>query len=518
MLRVGPNARLIILVFVLLIYVILVNFRPPVLRAALMAVLVMWGSQMERSVNIYNIILAAAAIILLVNPRELLNPGFQFSFCAVLFIISGHQRLSRLFAVSDRLKHSWLYKWVWVPLLVSVSATVGTLPLTWFYYGMIPVYAVVANLIVIPLTGALVLILIFILCVAPVSAYVASGLGGLFSIIYHCLQLVIHHFSKLPYASLDLSNPPGLIVFFLLVLLMAFLYLDSKKYRLVSLGLILMIITGFNLIPVYNQALRISFLDIGQGDAAVLRFPNGNVMLVDAGDKNRYVDSGQKIVIPFLKSQTIMHLQYLVLSHPHHDHIGGMFSLLQTIKIDTVITTTYQYQSDSYNRFLSLCREKQIPIKYVNRGSQLYPDRNCRVYVLHPDTSFTSVSTQDGSTCNNSSIVLRVQYGKNRILFTGDTELDAERYVSSYQKFLRSELLKIAHHGSSTSTNRKFLNQTQPLVAVISVAKNNKFKHPSPIIMDRLGQSVPRIYQTSREGALIFDVTPQMIRKIAWRR
>jgi len=153
----------------------------------------------------------------------------------------------------------------------------------------------------------------------------------------------------------------------------------------------------------------------------------------------------------------------------------------------------------------------------VSRGDQLYPDSLCRVYVLHPDSIFSQAQTRNGAECNNSSIVLKVQYGENSILFTGDLETRGERPLIGFGPFLESEIIKIGHHGSSTSTSLNLLKRTNPMVAIISVAHKNKFKHPSPKTILRLRENGIRTYLTSKEGALIFRISPRDITKIAWR-
>jgi competence protein ComEC len=268
---------------------------------------------------------------------------------------------------------------------------------------------------------------------------------------------------------------------------------------------------------VTKNCLEVTFLDVGQGDATFLKFPNGNTILIDAGNASPYWDNGLNTILPFLKHKGILHINYLLASHAHNDHIGGFCSLLHTISVDTVVLSPYLYHSDMYASLIDLCTEKRIPLKYVQRGDYLFPDKNCRVYVLHPTQEFSSAKSCSGNECNNSSIVLKVQYGENGILFPGDLERNGEQPILNFASFLECELLKVGHHGSNTSNSQELLNFVQPILAVTSVAKKNKFNHPSSETLGRLENSGIHHYLTSQKGALMFELTMTEIKKVHWR-
>ena len=211
-----------------------------------------------------------------------------------------------------------------------------------------------------------------------------------------------------------------------------------------------------------------------------------------------------------------MRINYLVASHPHDDHIGGFIGILEYIPVDTLVMSRYKFKSKIYTEILDLCHVYDIPIRYVGRGDQLYPDSTCRVYILHPDSAHTRFIRGNGAECNNSSLVMKVQYGRNGILFTGDLEIEAEPELFGYKDFLECEIIKIGHHGSKTSSSFEFLKFVQPLVGVISVAKKNTFKHPSPGTLQRLRNMHIRTYLTSRTGAQVFYIDPDKIRKQNW--
>jgi competence protein ComEC len=510
---------------VLILYVILVRFISPVLRAALMSFLVLAGEVTERKISIYNIMAGAALLILIWEPRELFQAGFQFSFLGVISLVYGHDKMERILPLQRILKQivphgrfsGYFLRWVWKPLQVSLAAVLINLPLTMYYYGAIPTYAVLANLIVIPLVGLIVLLGIFLLIAAGLNNWLATGIGGGINLINGILDRIIQGLSSLPCGYIDVPFPAFWLV---VVWTMAAFFLlnitDKLCRKLVLLILCVQLGYWFYAVGRPNGPLRVAFLDVGQGDAACLVFPNRTTMLIDAGDATETRDNGLLTVLPFLKTVATaegLRLRYVVASHPHDDHIAGLCGLLEKIEADTLVTGYYQYSSPVYKRLLSTCRERNVFVRRVKKGEYLYPDPTCRVYILHPDDRYTSMTQQDGATCNNNSLVLKIQYGRNGILLMGDLQVNAEEGILSYADFLECEILKVAHHGAANATSLNLLDHVQPLWAVIPVAARNKFNHPSPHTLLRLQERMIPFSQTSREGAIIFEVGTRQIRK-----
>jgi competence protein ComEC len=404
-----------------------------------------------------------------------------------------------------------------MPFLVSLAAVIGTSPLTLYYYGLFPTYAVFANLVVIPLTGIIVFLSLFLLFVGGMSNVLASGLGQMIWLINQQLQKIVELIADLPFSSLIAPTPTfvQIILFYLLILSLINIRLKVK------LNLIVLFTTAFIFVLSVRSGvkkdLQITFLDVGQGDAAFIRFPNQKTMLIDAGNQSFNWDHGEKTVLPYLKSVSALHIHYLIGSHAHNDHIGGFLTLLNTISIDTLVLSAYQFKSKLYKTLRSKSIEKNIPIKTVFKGDVLKPDSTCRVYILHPDSAHIRSETFNGAECNNSSLVIKISFGENSVLFTGDLEESGENPLFVYENFLESEILKIGHHGSSTSTSEELLKWANPVLAIISVAKKNKFKHPSPRTLKRLSRYGIRTYQTQNEGAIIFSISPDEITKIGWK-
>ncbi len=526
LLRVRNSLRFWLLLAALFLYGAVVQFKPPVVRASLMAVFYLYAEVIERKPITDNLLCGAALIILFVNPLELYNPGFQFSFVAVAAILHGAVQFDQWLPVrkwiQKRFKSSFpvtlTVNLIWLPLLVSLSAIIGTLPLTAYYYGMIPVVALIANIIVIPLVAGIVMLTLFLLILRPLSGFLAGGVGELIDLTHDILGWIVDAFAAFPFASLHVPKPPFPIVILLIFAFLCLLQVRSYRARQIFAILcfsifLLLLAPGFR----DDKSMQLTFLDVGQGDAAHIRFPYGRTMLIDAGATNRQWDNGEKTILPFLKQSGNLRLTYLVASHAHDDHIGGMLSLLAEIKIDTLVLSAYPYHSKRFYDLQAACRDRNISMLVVGRGDRIDCDPSCRVYVLHPDSASLSAATLSGSECNNSSLVIKIQYGDNGVLFTGDLEKSVEPRVTMYGDFLESEILKVAHHGSNTSTSDEFLDNINPVIALIPVALKNKFRHPSPKTLERLTNHHIKVYRTSHTGAVMFRIYPEYIEKVNWR-
>jgi len=349
------------------------------------------------------------------------------------------------------------------------------------------------------------------------SDIVAQGIAMMIQVVNLILQWLVNLISDLPYSSFltPLPTLSQLAIMYLWIILA----LNIRKNNKVVIVLLIVLVLIF-IISIRSDRqldLQIAFLDVGQGDAAFIRFPNQTTMLIDAGDRSFQWDQGEKTVLPFLQSMNALHINYLVGSHPHNDHIGGFPVLIKSLTVDTLILSGYQYNSKLFANLLTDANDKNIPIKVVRKGDILIPDPLCRVYIFHPDSNHSRSENFHGSECNNSSVVLKIQYGENSVLFTGDLEKSGEQPLLHYDFFLESEILKIGHHGSATSTSDDLLKKVNPLLALISVAKKNKFRHPSPKTLERLKRHGIKTYQTSQEGALLFGLGPEKIMKISWK-
>jgi len=234
--------------------------------------------------------------------------------------------------------------------------------------------------------------------------------------------------------------------------------------------------------------LVVTFLDVGQGDAAWVKTPQGVDLLIDGGPQ-----SAGYGVVSYLTSHGCTDIEDMVLTHPHADHLGGLVTVLESMPVYAVWYTGQSYSSSLYTQFLDLIASRSIPTRVLSAGQTLTVGP-LTVAVLHPTTI--------GSDCNNNSLVLRLSYGSVDILFTGDVEATGEAEILAHGYTVQSEILKVAHHGSDTSTSWGFLTAVAPEVAVISVGAGNSYGHPSGTTLARLASVGAHTYRTDLDGTI----------------
>jgi competence protein ComEC len=518
LMRIPYTTQFIILLVLLTIYAFLVRLKPPVLRASLIAMLYIYGTLREKKVDNLNILLGTAFMLLLLDPQDLFNPGFQFSFLAVLGIIILFPRFRDFIFISGVINRLPPVRYIWYALVISMAATVFTLPLTIYYYGIWPLYAIVANLLVIPLIGILLFLALVQLLVGLMSVQLALGVGQLIGHSYTLITGVVQILIKLPYAAWDLPKPSGIVIIVIYCIIFALLVV-KKKYRLKLATVFLVFIVMAAFVYIWNkkeQNIIVTLLDVGHGDAMVVHFPNGNNLLIDGGDCTPYYDYGIQTVLPYLKEKGSLHLTYMVATHGHKDHAGGLINLLHRVHVDTVVINPYPCDTPLIEQIIALCHARKIAIRRVTLGDCLYPDNACRIYILHPPAP--GEADPDGVfSCNDQSLVIKLQYGNTGVLFTGDIEEKGIQCIGSFGKLLESELLKLPHHGSMAYQTTALLRQVNPIIAVASASANRRFNLPSEKLIRVLKSEHIPFLQTGREGALVFELTPTTIRRLNWR-
>jgi competence protein ComEC len=400
-------------------------------------------------------------------------------------------------------------------LLVSIAAQIGTIPFTAFYFYKIPLIALAANVLVVPLSS-------FVMGIGFVSAIV-----GTFSLTAAQWFANVNEFSILimvKIAEWSSQIPLAYIEFYRMDLWSIFLFYLALSYFLLwknitvrKYGLIAALVFSLSLTwkPVFfpENDLQLIFLDVGQGDAAVIRTPGNKIILVDAGDCGGNMDQGEKVVAPFLRKIGINRIDYLIMSHPHNDHIGGFDYVLRHFDIGEVIDPGQFYRSDVYFSILSQIHERNIPRRIVRSGDLLAIDNEVELYFMHPRKPYVSANAAAPFNTNNASAVFQLRYRGVKALFMGDAEHLSLGELEQYSELLQSDLLKVGHHGSWNGTSKEFISKVQPRFAVISCGEFNKFNHPSPAVVRDLVLSGSRVYRTDIEGAILFKANENGINR-----
>ncbi|WP_223700434.1 MBL fold metallo-hydrolase [Sutcliffiella deserti] len=253
-------------------------------------------------------------------------------------------------------------------------------------------------------------------------------------------------------------------------------------------------------IPVKDEnlpKLKVHFIDVGQGDAILLQTPNGLNVLIDTGPKQ----SSSKLV-SYLKKVSVSTINLLIITHPDFDHIGGIPSLLEKVPVNKILDSGKAHSTLSFIQYKQYVWNNIVPVQYAKEKMKLEIDPNLKIKVLN-----SGVGKKE---TNDASIVLQITYGDVKFLFMGDTEeIEEKRLTRKYR--LSSTVLKVAHHGSNSSSTASFLKEVKPKIAVISAGKDNDFGHPHQPVLNRLIESGADVYNTAEAGSVIFSTDGNLL-------
>ncbi len=516
--RLPHKLKMIWVIIGLAFYVLLTGGAASVMRASMMAALLIIGGLIERKTDVFNILSAAALIILLIQPGQLFNIGFQLSFSAVISIVT-------LFPV---LKNSighlaiWKNKHVGSLLggiadlfLVSLAAQLGTLAVTIFYFHKIPIISLLANLIVVPLIGIIVATGMAFLLLGMLSSMLAGLWAATLEGVIDLMLWVVQVCAQFDWAYITTRSIHG--VELLLIQVSVFCIIVLKFRRVVKIWIIILLFWG-NFMIWQNlsmpQRLEVAVLDVGQGDAIIVHTPQGKTMVVDVGLRFGGRDIGKDVVLPFLQARNYSQVDLLVLTHPHNDHIGGAEYLVTHIPVKQVLMPDIEYESYGYKMLQHTLDSLSIPMRSVYTGDIDTTLNPLKFRVTGP--RYYDHSRQP-SNVNNTSIVMQLFYGESTLLLTGDAEEEVEHDQLLFGELLRSDLLKAPHHGSKTSSSMKYLSFVNPAYSLISLGDKNKFKHPAPQTIERYENIGSQILRTDHEGAILYRSDGKKWAKVNWK-
>lgn len=502
-LRFPLKTKYLLTILALWFYAAMVQFKPSVVRAVTMASCILLGKIMERPYNIYNALGFAALLQTFIMPKQLFNVGFQLSFVAVFSIVYIYNRINSL--LPENFKPGQIsnksMRYVYQLFLVSLAAQLGTLPLTIYYFNRVPVISIVANIFAIPLVGLIGALGFAQVILGFIWKGISIAYGEVQNLLVFLLRNIIKFFANFPFSFFDISQISIIHIIIIYSTLYITLNLDKQKYR----KYFLIFILSISNLWIWQKALtrpdmELIFFDVGQGDAALISLPDNKNILVDCGARGFHRDYGREVIAPYLKKAGIRKIDILAISHPHNDHIGGVPYILQNFEVDRIWETNIASKSRVYKEVNHIADSLNIPIYNPHAGDVFCYGKNAIIRILHPSKKFLLKTSPN---FNNASTTFKLSYNNIDILFTGDVEKEAERYLALYENDLKSEILKVPHHGSSTSSTPDLIKYTAPRYALISVGNKNKFGHPSQKTIKRYQDWGTIIHRTDQAGALV---------------
>lgn len=520
LLRFPNKPKILITILALMYYTFLTGASPSIVRASIMSGIVLVGKFFEEKTDSYNVLGLSAVIMFLYDPKQLFDVGFQLSFSAVFSMVYFYPKLNSLVKkIPEPLEEFKIITPVWQLFALSLAAQIGTIPFTAYYFGKVSLISLFANLLVVPLVGVIVTIGL----AGALFGVISMGIASIFSEANNLLAWFTLTFVKLaeqvPYAVVNTATfgleETGL---YSLVITWLFNVKDRVLHKRMLFGLLLFAIGVLYTSIVFDEEkkLKVTFLDVGQGDGAVVELPTGETIVVDAGPISASYNAGEKIIGPYLRRSGISTIDAIITSHPHADHLGGVPYLMRHFTVKQTIDADQRLNSKLFFEYDEL--EKVIDQLTVRAGMVKAFD-NLRIYFLHPTGRFIDYDSSDGyADVNESSVVFKLQYGATSFLFMGDAEIESEEHISrTYQEFLDSDVVKAGHHGSSTSSTEGLIRYATPDYVVVSVARFNKFKHPSKTVIRRFEEKNAKVLRTDQEGAIIFESDGTSIQRVSWR-
>lgn len=487
------------IIMILMLFTLITGFEPSVLRAVIMAVTILIGQIIWRETEVFTSISFAALLLLLYNPGILFNIGFQLSFGATISLVLFYKYFK------EKLSFKFLPSFIVDVLAATISAQIGVLPITVFYFNKVSVVSLISNLLVVPVVEFITILGSLMAIFGQIHIVLSTLIGYVNNVLLSFVLLVTKISASMPWAVKTVTTPSIILVIcYYAAIIYFFWYRPKYKAELNVKYCILTALLMFGTV-VYGvltpKALEVTFLDVGQGDCAFVRTSKGKTILIDGGGyssaKANSTSVGENIVLPFLLDFGINKLDLVIATHGHDDHIQGLKPVLKELKVDSLIIPEITLD-EGLESISKIAGDEGIELESCAGGDSIKLDEITYFDVLAPKKG----TYIEKSPLNNNSLVLKLHYKDVSILFTGDIEKEAEDILINENADLKADVLKVAHHGSVGSTCSEFLQRVSPDVSVISVGKNN-FGHPSDAVLQLLGSNGIMMFRTDYDGALV---------------
>jgi len=514
------------------LYALITSMHTPVVRGAIMASLFLAAELLGRQRTAITSLAFAAAIMVGINPPILWDASFQLSFLAMAGLIFlapplmnlGRRTVSK--TIGEEGVGRALANITTDSLSVTLAATIAVWPLIAHYFGIVSFAGPLATFLALPSMPGIIATGALAGLIALLALPIAQVIGWLAWLFLSYLLLIVTGFASLPLSSLEVGSVGTTVIVAYYSALAVAIWLSSNKRLGAQMSkaknwlksgaskstslvsrlpkrwvmpplLLIAILASVAAASMPDDNLRISFLNVGEGDAILIQKGNQQV-LVDGGPSPQALTLGLGDKMPFW-DRTI---ELVILTHPHADHITGLLEVLERYKVEQVLYPDLDYESPLYEEWLDLIKERDIKYTLAQAGQEVDLGDGVVMKVLNPQTSPLTGTESD---IDNNGVVLRLSLGRVSFLLTADIEQAAESKLIEQRAELASTALKVGHHGSDTSTTPQFLAVVDPKVAIISVGEN-RYGHPSVEVMARLEQRLgsENILRTDEQGTIEF--------------
>ena len=536
---IGKRKTRIITIIILVMYMFITGFMPSVVRSSIMGIIMLISKLIHRKNDIWTSISLSLLILLIYNPFLILNVGLQLSYLGTIGIVCFNKNvynfLRKLKIRNKKIKYRINRKFILFMdkikeiLSVTLSAQIVILPILLFNFNILGIYFFISNILVSIIIGPIIIVGFVCILISFISIEIAKILSIFMSVGIQIL-ISISEISHLPFSKIYIPTPKvwQIVIYYIcvivinkiyisfnlkepdftsirirnLVALLKFKFRQNKNKVLKVLIVFVLLVFILNTIP---QKLKIHFVDVGQGDCTFITTPQNKTILIDGGGSmSEEYDVGKSTLLPYILDRGYTKVDYVFISHFDQDHVGGILTILEELRVGQVYISKQEQDSENYQKFLKIVKDKKIQVKVLKQGDCLKIEKNLYFDILWP----IEEQIQE-NVLNNNAMVMKLRYGKFSMLFTGDIEAIAEEKILDFYKekgesILKSDVLKVAHHGSKTSTTQSFFEKVNPKICLIGVGKNNMFGHPTAEVLERINGT--KVYRTDENGEIILEV------------
>lgn len=488
--RLGIKKRknILLTLIILWTYGYIIGFPTSILRANIMISILLYSQLIHEPYDSINSLSFAFTLLLIINPYYLFNIGFQLSFIASFSILVFTPRIRALFYPKK--------DYIITSVASIVGVQLGLIPIQSYYFNRISILGILANIVFIPILSMALVLGFMMIIFNYVFIFINNILGPFLNFILSIQFKILNIFTRLP-MNIKIFSPEiiSIIMYYILIFIVLRIFdIDNLNKSIVkTLVIYLVLIIVFNVsIIAYDDSVELHFIDVGQGDAMLIRTKGKDYLIDTGGSLLNSFDIGKNITLPYLEKLGIRNLDALFITHFHEDHSQGLMALLDEVDIGTVIASYIPLSNMVYDEVI----HRGIPYRIVKTNDRISLGKGLEFITLWPNKDLNIDYNE-----NNMSLVSLLVTSRHTILLTGDMEKEVEYLIADKLKDT-IDIIKVPHHGSKTSSTEKLLNNIKPKVAIISLGKNNMYGHPDDEVIERYNSIGTKIYRTDYMGLI----------------
>ncbi len=501
-------------------YTLLAGSPVATVRSLMMVLLFLLAVWLGHERKILVALAVAAAVVTVHDPHAIFDISFQLSYVSVLAIALAFRWMEKTqndFELAES-KTSKIRHWLGQYFLMTVAATLAALPLVAYYFNQVAWLGLMANLVVVPLVGFIVVPLGLLSAVwVLVMGAESLPLGWLNQMVLEFLVDMVSLLAQIPGGEWHVASPSilGIVVFYVLLVITVGWWRGSP-WQWGSVAALVLVVAWWAWSPrtIWNdEEMRVAFLDVGQGDATVIELPGGETLLIDGGAAYERWDFGRAVVGPYLWDRGIRRIDHVLATHPQLDHIGGLAWVVRKFGVGEFWSNGIIRTEPFYQKLREAVKERGLNEQIGWKGRDIVRGGSCRMQVLNPSRGGSSEvhvqpMSRGGTLLNNLSIVVDLTCGGHSFLFTADAEIEALGNLIGDPDGQPARVVKIPHHGAKSSLNRGWINRLEAEVAVVSAGRGNRYGHPAPAVLKVYEQKGIKIFRTDRDGAVWITANP----------